>query len=260
MLRKFFTQSWLCFKGQQSAFSFEEFLLLDTTYPFLSLVFYCLIAKFSYQTSNLTYWVIGNSFLLCVNSCIFNVGNSFAYERRFGCLKSIIVSPRNLYLIIIEKGFFPSIVSIITVSIGTIAGCILFKIDFSDVNLVAFGMTILIAMISATSFGLVLAVIGLLTDGIHFVLNIFSGLLILFSGANFPISQLPFLAQQVSKILPLSRSIEAANLIFNLKITNYVWGLLAQELILGIIYSIIAFFLLEKIEKIAIKKAVLEIF
>ena len=60
---QFLRMSWLNFKGQRAAFNIEEFILLETLYPFFTLVFYCVMAGYAYQTTNLTDWVLGNAFL-----------------------------------------------------------------------------------------------------------------------------------------------------------------------------------------------------
>ena len=60
----FMHMAWLNFKGQRAAFNLEEFLLLETAYPFFTLIFYCVLASYAYGTTNIIDWVIGNSFLL----------------------------------------------------------------------------------------------------------------------------------------------------------------------------------------------------
>lgn len=70
MVKRFFSQAWLYHKARTAAFDWREFLFFDTGYPIITLVFYCLLAAYSFQTADLTHWVIGNSFLMCVNTCI----------------------------------------------------------------------------------------------------------------------------------------------------------------------------------------------
>ena len=65
MIRRFIDQAVLYHRGRSAAFEAEEFALMQLGYPLITLIFYCLIAAHSFQTTNLTSWVIGNSFLLC---------------------------------------------------------------------------------------------------------------------------------------------------------------------------------------------------
>lgn len=71
MVRLYFEQALLYHKGRSAAFKAEEFALIQLGNPLITLTFYCLIAAYSFQTTNLTSWVIGNAFLLCTNACIF---------------------------------------------------------------------------------------------------------------------------------------------------------------------------------------------
>ena len=112
MIRRFFDQAVLYHKGRSAAFEAEEFALMQLGYPLITLIFYCLIAVYSFQTTNLTSWVIGNSFLLCTNACIFGLGNVFVGERYWGRLRSIIASPCAKLPLILANGVFPAIFAV----------------------------------------------------------------------------------------------------------------------------------------------------
>ncbi|MDD6643952.1 MAG: hypothetical protein PUF80_06985 [Firmicutes bacterium] len=105
MLRRFFSQAWLYQKARTAAFDWREFLFFDTGYPIITMVFYCLLAACSFRTTELTHWVVGNSFLMCVNTCIFGLGSLFRSERYSGRLRSIIASPCNLLSVVLSYGF-----------------------------------------------------------------------------------------------------------------------------------------------------------
>lgn len=59
----------------------------------------------------------------------------------------------------------------------------------------------------------------------------------IFTGAEFPVSQLPRVGQVISRVLPLTRSIEAMNLLFS-KDTRGFAVLLLGELAMAVIYVI----------------------
>jgi ABC-2 type transport system permease protein len=259
-MKRYFSQAWLSFKGQQAGFSLEEFLCLEAAIPLLSLIFYCILARYSFNTDNLAHWVVGNSFLLCVSTCIFSLGNTFTAERYYGRIRSIIVSPASKLTIILQKGFFPCLVAILTVSVGFVVGSLIFGVNFSNVNLGLLFAIIIVAMFTATGFGLFIAVFGLITDQMHFVLNFISGILMLFSGANFPVSGLPFGIRSISKVIPLTRSIEATDMLFDTIDPHRLTHLLVSELGIGMCYYLLAYLIIRVVERIAIRKATLEVF
>ena len=61
--------------------------------------------------------------------------------------------------------------------------------------------------------------------------------IMIFTGAEFPVSQLPRVGQVISRVLPLTRSIEAMNLLFS-KDTRGFAVLLLGELAMAVIYVI----------------------
>lgn len=259
-MKRFFSQAWLYFKASNAAFSFEEYISLQTAIPLLTLIFYCVLASYSFNTQNLSRWVVGNSFLLCMHTCIFGLGTTFVGERYYGRLRSIIVAPISKLTVVLQRGFFPVFVAVITVLIGFVAGSLIFKVDFTGVNMGLFLLITFMAMLAATGFGLLLAVFGLVTDQMHFILNLSTYVLMIFCGANFPIAQLPRAAQFISRLIPLTRSIQAANMLFEGVNVPALVKLLAGEALLGAAYCVAAFLIIRVVERIAIRKATLEVF
>ncbi|WOO38789.1 ABC transporter permease [Anaerocolumna sp. AGMB13020] len=259
-MRRFFTLAWLSYKSRQSIFRLDEFLCLETIYPLLTLIFYCVLASYSYNTDNLTRWVVGNSFLLCVNTCIFTLGSTFMAERAYGCIRSLVAAPEGKLLIILHKGLFTCITAVVTVTFGFFAGSLLFQVNFSQINLLLFFTAVIVAMFAAAGFGLFIGIFGLITDQMHFVLNFISYILMIFCGANFPISQLPIAGRLISRLIPLTRSIEAVNMLFSGVIIEKFVMLLLQEAGIGAGYYFLSWLLIKGIEKTARRKGTLEVF
>lgn len=256
----FLHMSWLNFKGQRAAFNLEEFLLLETAYPFLTLMFHCVLASFAYETTNLTDWVIGNAFLLCTNICVFSLGSSFRAERAFGRIRSIMVGKTSKIEIVLQKGFFAGLVSVGTTFVGFAAGCFVFGISWRGVPWTALLLCFVVAMFAAMGFGLVLSVFGLLSHQMHLILNLMEYVLLIFTGSNFPVEQLPKIFQLVSYALPLTRSIVAARGVVNGMEWSQVLELLGGEIILGFTYILFAAALVKWAEREAIKRGTLELF
>ena len=260
MTRRFFHQAWLYFKGSNAAFSFEEFALLQLAYPLLTLIFYVLLAAYSFNTAELTHWVVGNSFLLCVNITLFSLGTAFAGERYYGRLRSIIASPANKLATVLQKAVFPVITAIVTVFAGFLAGSLIFGVPFYDIDLKLLLLVIIISMFAAAGLGLLLAAVSLLSDSVHLILNTFCYVLMIFCGANFPVAQLPSWARWISQILPLTRGIRAANMLFDgFDKGAFLW-LVAGEVAVGAAFFLVSFLIIRFAERAAIRKASLELF
>lgn len=259
MVKRFFIQAYLFYKGRRAAFNAEEFIGLQLLYPLITLIFYCLIASYSFKTTDLTSWVIGNAFLLCTNSCIFGLGNIFVGERYYGRLRSIIASPCSKFALILANGLFPALIAVISSLLGLVVGSVVFHVDFSGVNIPLTLLTIVCAMISASCFGLFLSVFGLISDSMHLVLNAVSYLLMIFTGAEFPIEQLPMAGRIISEIMPLTKAIKAMNLLFTSDQSGYL-PLLLSELLTGAVYALLAWGIFDVVEKRACREGTFDLF
>lgn len=260
MIRRFFHQAWLYFKGSNAAFSLEEFALLELLYPLMTLVFYVILAAYSFNTTHLTRWVVGNSFLLCVNITLFSLGQAFAGERYYGRLRSIIASPTSKLATVLQKALFPMLIAVLTVFIGFIAGSLIFNVPFTDVNQSLLLITIAMSMFSVAGLSLMLAAFSLLTDSMHLILNTICYVLMIFCGANFPITQLPAWGQAFSRALPLTRGIQAANMLFEGFDTLTFLSLITGEFAIGILFYLSSFWIIKFAERAAIRRASLEMF
>lgn len=259
MIRRFFSQALLYHKGRTAAFSLEEFLLFDAGYPLLTMIFYCLLAAYSFQTTDLSRWVVGNAFLLCTNTCVFTLGGIFTGERYNGRLRAIIAAPCSKLSVILASGVYPALQSAATVAVGFLIGGAVFGVDFSNLNLGLVGLSVLCAMISATCFGLFIAVFGLISDSMHLVLNIISYVLMIFTGAEFPVSQLPAIGQALSKLLPLTHSLQAMERLFQSDqgALGWLWG---TELLIAACYALAAWAIFALVERMARRSGRFDVF
>ena len=87
----------------------------------------------------------------------------------------------------------------------------------------------------------------------HLILNMMNYILMIFTGAEFPVSQLPVIGQVFSRVLPLTRSIEAMNLLFSNDTSGFA-ALLFGELAMAAVYVIAAVSVLKYADR-ACKKA-----
>lgn len=258
-MKHFLRISWLDFKSLRSIFSAEEFILLYIGYPIVSMIFYVLLAAYSFNTASLTHWIVGNSFLLCINTCIFVMGQSIYNERASGRLRNVIASPTNWFIYLLSKGLFPIAVAFITVLFGFFVGSMLFHVSLAHIDWFPLLLCIVMGMSSATAFGLLLSTFSLVTDSMHFVLNFVATGLLILTGANFPLSQLGPIWRAVSALLPMTHAIAAANRVMANR--NYtICSMLLIEALLTILYLVMAALVIRICEYVARKRATLELF
>ncbi len=106
--------------------------------------------------------------------------------------------------------------------------------------------------------GLFLGCLSLITRNVMFVNNTVFFSLLLFSGANIPVAILPAWMQSVSQALPLTRGIASARIIVDGGNISEVMPLLSGELLIGVIYIFIGFYMFRWFEIQAKKRGTLE--
>lgn len=258
-IKRFFQQAYFYHKGRRAAFKAEEFVFFQIGYPLVTLIFYCLIASYSNKTSDLGRWVVGNSFLLCVNSCVFGLGTIFMGERMNGRLRSIVAAPCSKLMLILANGLFPAIRAFIVAVLGLAVGSFVFGVDYSGVNIFMILAAVLCAMFAASCFGVFLAVIGLISDSMHLILNLVNGVLLIFTGAEFAIEKLPACVRWISQLLPLTKAIKATEGLFEGSSEKYALLLIAEALT-GVFYACAARLIFGAAERAARSKGTLDMF
>lgn len=259
-IARFFRQSILSFKSLFGWLDPKIYVLVKVVNPVFMIMFFSLLAKYSFGVDDVTPWVIGNSFLLCTYNAIFGVGNVLAIERFFGTLKIVIASPANKFLVFVGRAFMHIIDAVITVLIGLVAGALIFGVSFKGINFPLFALNIFIAMFAATGFGLMIGSFGLWIRDMNLLMNTAALGLLALTGANFPIEMFPNIVQKISYSLPVTRSIKAASLIMDGGSTDTIYRLMSQEIIVGIIYTIFGYILLKVMERIAKNTASLDVY
>ena len=81
----------------------------------------------------------------------------------------------------------------------------------------------------------------------------------IFTGAEFPISQLPFVCRVISQLMPLTKAIAAMNTLFEPEHGQF-WILLLAEVITGAAYALLARALFGFAERIAQRNGRFDLF
>jgi ABC-2 type transport system permease protein len=102
--------------------------------------------------------------------------------------------------------------------------------------------------------------LSLITVNVMFVNNFVYFLLLIFSGANIRLNEVPAWVQATSSILPLTRGISAARLLVQGASLAEVMPLLLGELAVGVVYALLGYLLFAVFEVEAKKRGTLEVF
>jgi len=228
--------------------------------PLAQMFFFVYLGTFATGKDNATFYIVGNALQVTAVSGIFGMTMSIGGDRDSGTLGYIFGTHANRLVVFMGRAFMNIMDGALGVVIAFIWGVILMGLDLSNTNIPALALVVLITTISTCGLGLLMGCLALITVNVMFINNFVYFLLLLFSGANVPLSSLPAWMQAISFVLPLTRGIEAARALVGgaslVEISPLLWG----ELTVGLVYFVLGYFLFKAFEVIAKRRGTLEVF
>jgi ABC-2 type transport system permease protein len=228
--------------------------------PLSQMFFFVYLGTYATSADNASFYIIGNSIQIAAVSGIFGMTMSIGGDRDNGTLGYIFGTPANRLVVFMGRAFMNIMDGTLGVFIAFFWGVVLMGLDLSKTNLPALALIILITTISTCGLGLLMGCLALITVNVMFVNNFVYFLLLIFSGANIPLANLPVWIRAVSYALPLTRGITAArSLISGASLANIaplLWG----ELGVGLVYFILGYVLFTVFEIVAKRRGTLEVF
>lgn len=236
------------------------FLASMILFPLGQIMFFTLLGIYATGAANASFFLIGNAMQITASSGIFGVTMAIGGERWAGTLMYLFGAPANRLAVFTGRATIHILNGVVEVLLGLAWGWVLGWVDFSRTDPLALGLTILIATLSTAALGLLLGCLGLITLNVMFINNLVYFLLLLFSGANVPVSSLPGWMQYISWALPLTRGIQAAREVVGGASLASVSGLLAGEFLVGLFYLAAGYALFRFFESEAKRRGTLEAF
>jgi ABC-2 type transport system permease protein len=259
-IRLFFQGALLSYVALFRWLSPMTYLASKVLMPLAQILFFSFLGMYATGQANASFYVIGNAIQLAAVSGIFGVTMSIGGDRWEGTLPYLFGTPANRMAMFVGRAFFHVLDGMVGVVLALMWGVLLLGLDLSHANPLALGLTILIATFSTSGMGLLLGCISLITLNVMFINNTVYFSLLVFSGANVPLSTLPAWMQSVAWALPLTRSIAAARQIIAGGSLAEVAPLLWMEVLIGAIYILVGYFLFRWFERQAKRRGTLDIF
>ena len=224
-------------------------------------IFQILLFVYIGRSANLQsdeFYVIGNALQYASIPCLFAMTHTIAGERYQQTLGYLLITPAGrlpLFLgravPVVTNGFFVAAFALVVG--GAIVGI--------DVPAGAWGPIALVTAVSAfscTGLGLVNAGLGFIVRDTSVLSNILFGVLLVFSGANVPVENLPGWMQPISEALPFTHGIEAARRLADGATLGDVSGLVAAEALVGVVYAVLGYSIIRLLEVLSRRNATLE--
>ncbi len=205
------------------------------------------------------FYVIGNALQYAAIPCVFAMGFAIGGERYQKTLGPILVSPARRLPLFLGRAVPVMLNGAFVAAFSLAVGGLLLGIDVPASALGPLALVVLVCAFSCTGLGLINAGLGLRVREVAVLANIMVGLLLIFTGANVPLEELPGWMRAISEVIPLTHGIEAARLLADGASLGAVDHLVAQELLVGLGYGLVGYALLRFLEWQSRVHATLEI-
>jgi len=228
--------------------------------PVAEMFFFVYLGTYATGAKNAAFYIVGNALQIAALNGTYGMTMSIGGDRDSGTLGYILGTPANRFMVFMGRAFMNVLDGTFGVIIAFTWGVLLMGLDLSHTSMPALAVTIVITTISVCGFGLVLGCLSLITVNVMFINNFVYFLLLIFSGANVRLNELPAWVQAISSALPLTRGIAAARLLVQGSSLTEVMPLLAGELAVGLVYGLLGYLMFAIFEVEAKKRGTLEVF
>jgi len=256
LLRIFFRSAVFSFRAQFSWLYPPMWLTMKLVFSLSAMAFFVFVGQFA--RANVAYIAIGNSMFVLSWNTVFSVINITSHDKWDGTLPLLLATPAHRLPLFVGRAMIHVFDGMLTAAIS-----FAYAVSLFGVNLGSADIPLLILVVFLTAF--TMAGFGLLIGGLAFYFrnplvfaNIFTFILLIFCGVNFPVQDLPQPLQIVSYVFPLTYGIDAGRRTIAGATLNEVSPLLGQMLIVGFVSIMLGYVFFRSFEHMARKTGQLE--
>lgn len=257
IVRLYFFQAWFSYRSLFAWSTPFSYITSKFGFPFFSMLFFVFIGKFV-GFDDPAYIVIGNILLMPTINGLYGISMTIGNERQFGAMSYLLGSPAPRAPLFLGRAFFHIIDGFITVAVALPIAILFFDLGFKQINLLLLALCLIILTLTTTGLGFIMGTISLRSQDGWMFTNTLGQLLFILIGVNFPVENLPAFLQPVSNYLPMTRGIMAARMVLQGAGWDAVSGLLAGEILVGLVYVLIGYTLFRIEERASLSTSSLD--
>jgi ABC-2 type transport system permease protein len=236
-VRVFFVGGLISYRALFGWMTPSIFFLILIVQPVFQILLFAYIGRAANLRSD-EFYVVGNAMQYAAVPCLFAMTQTIAGERFQQTLGYILISPAGRLPLFLGRALPVILNGFFTAAFSLLVGGLILGVTFPVSVFAPLAVVVLIASLSCTGLGLINAGLGLRIRETSVLSNLLVGILLIFCGANVPVSSLPDWMEHISSWLPLTHAIEAARLVVGGSSISGVQGLLGRELGIGALYAV----------------------
>ena len=204
------------------------------------------------------FFLIGNALQYAAIPCLFAMAQAIGGERYQNTLSAILVSPAPRIPLFFGRSLPVVLNGAFVAAFALFTGSLVLRVHLPTSSLAPLLLIVLIAAFSCTGLGLVNAALSLRIRENAVLSNVIFGFLLIFTGANVPLDDLPDWMSTAAQGMPFTHAIEAARQVADGASLSDVRGLIGAELLVGAIYGVAGYLLVRWFETLSRRHASLE--
>jgi ABC-2 type transport system permease protein len=229
-LRVFSSSAVFSFRAQFGWLNPPMWLTMKFILPFSQMAFFVLVAQYANQAYRIPFVAIGNAIQsLCWNT-VFAVVNITGQDKWDGTLQLVLATPAQRLPLFIGRAMVHVFDGLVSVAFSLIFAGLVFGVSFANADLVALVLVLLLTSITMGGFGLLIGGLSFYFRDPMVFANIFTFILLIFCGINFPVQSLPQGIQFISYLIPLTYGVDAGRKVIEgstlIGVSSLVFGML----------------------------------
>jgi len=265
-IRVFFSSAVFSFRAQFDWLNPPMWLTMKLVLSLSQMAFFVFVGTFaSTSTGNtvplqqlVAYIAIGNALQSLSWNTVFSVINITGHDKWDGTLPLLLATPAHRLPLFIGRAMIHVLDGLLSVVIGFAFAAFLFGVNFGSTDPLALGVTVLLTAFTMAGFGLLVGGLSFHFRNPMVFANIFTFILLIFCGVNFPIEALPSFLQPLSYAFPLSYGTTAARYAMQGSTLVQLSPILVEQIIVGLVAMLIGYYFFQAFERSARKTGKLE--
>jgi ABC-2 type transport system permease protein len=201
---------------------------------------------------------VGNALQSVSWNTVFSVINITGHDKWDGTLPLVLATPANRLPLFIGRAMIHVLDGLISAAISFFFAAVLFGVNFAQTNPLALIVAVVLTAFAMAGFGLLIGGFCFFFRNPMVFANIFTFILLIFCGVNFPVQSLPVAIQPVSYVFPLTYGLTAARNAISGSDLIQIAPTLAQQLAVGLAAMLIGYLLFRSFENNARKTGKME--
>jgi len=227
------------------------------------MAFFVFVGQFLITTGQapagiIAYIAVGNAIMMLSWNTVFSVINITSNDKWDGTLPLLLATPAHRLPIFVGRAMMHVLDGMLSVAIAFAFAIFLFGVNFGNADALALLIVVFMTAFTMSGFGLLIGGFSFHFRNPLVFANIFTYILLIFCGVNFPIQALPQPLQLVSYTIPLTYGVDAGRKAIAGATLLDIAPLLAQVLIVGVISILLGYIFFRWFEHVARKTGQIE--